>query len=78
MIQLERWIRWSLKALRFILGCFSGLLSDFRQPHEKPQTTLSVILSPAVGSYALVLVTVVTCFQLKERDFSLSLLGLFS
>ena len=37
------------------------------------ETTFSLILSPAVGSYELILVTVVTCFHLKERDVSLDL-----
>lgn len=39
------------------------------------ETTFSLILSLAVGSYELILVTVVTCFQLKERDVSLNLPG---
>ena len=39
------------------------------------ETTFSPILSPAVGSYELILVTVVTCLQLKERDVSLDLPG---
>lgn len=39
------------------------------------ETTFSLILSPTVGSYEFILVTVVTCFQLKERDVSFGLPG---
>lgn len=39
------------------------------------ETTFSLILPPTVGSYEFILVTVVTCSQLKERDVSLGLPG---
>lgn len=37
MVQQGKGTRASLPALRVRLGCFGRLLSDFRQPHEKPQ-----------------------------------------
>lgn len=37
VVQLEKWTRVSQKALSLSLGYSGGLLSDFRQPREKPQ-----------------------------------------
>lgn len=67
-------IRSSPKLLRLCLSCFGHLLSDFRQPHEKPQNHPFCDFVP---NCALILVIVVTCFQGKERDFNLNFLGPF-
>lgn len=67
-VQTSTRVRSSPELLRLGLSCFGQLLSDFTQPHEKPQNHPFCDFVP---NCALILVTVVTCFQGKERDFSL-------